>query len=109
MGPVVIGRGNITDVQGFLNGRKRDFGRVFDLLGIVRHVQSEPSLCLLRNRTISRAPLAISGTAASLRWSRKRGRRPLVCDFRKASYWLGDANEMPAINTILIIVNSEAR
>jgi hypothetical protein len=28
---------------------------------------------------------------------------------REASYWLGGANEMAAINTILIIVNSAAR
>ena len=27
----------------------------------------------------------------------------------ETSYWLGDANEMPAINTILIIVNNAAR
>jgi hypothetical protein len=27
----------------------------------------------------------------------------------ETSYWLGDANEMAAINTILIIVNSTAR
>jgi hypothetical protein len=38
---------HVADVQGFLNGRQRDFGRVFDLLGIVRHVQSEPSLYFL--------------------------------------------------------------
>ena len=47
--PVVSPR-CLADVQGFLNGRKRDFGRVFDLLGIVRHVQSEPSFYFLRTR-----------------------------------------------------------
>src|SRR6202022_4597229 len=34
---------------------------------------------------------------------------PLVRCHPETSYWLGDANEMPAINTILIIVNSAAR
>ena len=38
--------GGVTDVQRFLNGGKRDFGGIFDLLGIVRHVQSEPSYFL---------------------------------------------------------------
>ena len=35
--------GRIADVERFLNGRERDFSGIFDLLGIVRHVQSEPS------------------------------------------------------------------
>ena len=49
-GPTPLGlrRRGIADVQGFLNGRKRHFGRVFGLLGIVRHVQSDPSFCFLR-------------------------------------------------------------
>ena len=36
------GRRLVADVQGFLNSRQRDFGGIFDLLGIVRHVQSTP-------------------------------------------------------------------
>ena len=32
----------------------------------------------------------------------------LVRSHPETSYWLGDANEMAAINTILIIVNSTA-
>ncbi len=40
--PVGFG-GCIADIQGFLNGRKRNFGRIFDLLWVVRHVQPEPS------------------------------------------------------------------
>ncbi len=39
----IIACRRVRDVQGFLNGRKRDFCGVFDLFGIVRHVQSEPS------------------------------------------------------------------
>jgi hypothetical protein len=34
--------------------------------------------------------------------------RRLVRYHPETSYWLGDANEMAAINTILIIVNSMA-
>ena len=41
--PIGVEVGRLADVQGFLNGGKRDFSRVFDLFGIVRHVQSEPS------------------------------------------------------------------
>jgi hypothetical protein len=33
----------VADVERFLNGGKRDFRGIFDLLGIVRHVQSKPS------------------------------------------------------------------
>ncbi len=47
--PRVVVPGSFADVEGFLNGRKRDFGRVFDLFGIVRHVQSEPSCYFLHN------------------------------------------------------------
>jgi hypothetical protein len=36
--------GVAADIQGFLNGRKRNFGRVFDLFGIVRHVSLSPLL-----------------------------------------------------------------
>ncbi|GCC45481.1 hypothetical protein chiPu_0029804, partial [Chiloscyllium punctatum] len=36
-------RALFADVEGFLDGRKRDFGGIFDLLGSVRHVQSKPS------------------------------------------------------------------
>jgi hypothetical protein len=46
--PRVVGCRRISDVQGFLNGRKRDFCRVFDLLGMISHVQSDPSLYFLR-------------------------------------------------------------
>ena len=38
--------GRVADVQRFLNGGKRDFSGIFDLLGSVRHVQSEPSYFL---------------------------------------------------------------
>ena len=51
---IAIAFRRIPDVQGFLGGRKRDFGRVFDLFGIVRHVQSEPSFYFLRTRLILR-------------------------------------------------------
>ena len=35
--------GYIADIESFLNGRKRDLGRIFDLLWVVRHVQPKPS------------------------------------------------------------------
>src|SRR5436190_21555160 len=38
--------------------------------------------------------------------AKPRRSRRLVRRIRKTSYWLGGANEMAAINTILIIVNS---
>src|SRR5580704_7744486 len=44
----------VADVEGFLNGRKRDFSRVFDLFGIVRHVQPEPSCYLYASPKILR-------------------------------------------------------
>jgi hypothetical protein len=44
----VVEAGRLADVEGFLDGRKRDLGRVFDLLWIVRHVQSEPSCYFVR-------------------------------------------------------------
>ena len=76
-------RAGVADVQGFLNGRKRDFGRVFDLLGIVRHVQSEPSLLL-------RIPASLAQTSprkleAGIMPSRgaKRARGRLVRYIRK--------------------------
>ena len=39
----VLGRGRVADVQSLLNGGQRNFSRVFDLFGGVRHVESEPS------------------------------------------------------------------
>ncbi len=39
---ISIRRRHVTDIQGFLNGRKRYLGGVFDLFGIVRHVQPTP-------------------------------------------------------------------
>ncbi len=97
---------HVADVQGFLNGRKRDFGRVFDLLGVVRHVQSEPSLYFLLSGW-SCASLARSRPVSSPA-VRKRDRWPACPLHPQTSYWLSDANEMAAINTILIIVNSAA-
>ena len=66
-------RGRVADVQGFLNGRKRDFGRVFDLFGIVRHVQSEPSFYFLRipEKSCANVPTRkLQAGVISLRWSR---------------------------------------
>ncbi len=54
----------IRDVQGFLNGRKRDFCGVFDLFGIVRHVQSEPSFYQIH---ISVVRLSFAPTALQAR------------------------------------------
>src|SRR6185437_10675843 len=54
----------IRDVQGFLNGRKRDFCGVFDLFGIVRHVQSEPSFYQIH---ISVVRLSLAPTALQAR------------------------------------------
>ena len=39
---ILIGRRRVTDVEGFLNSRKRHLGGVFDLFWIVRHDQPTP-------------------------------------------------------------------
>ena len=54
--PRVVGGRDVTDVEGFLDGRKRDFSRVFGLLGIVRHVQSEPSCYFATRRALRERP-----------------------------------------------------
>src|SRR4029077_10206899 len=46
----------IADVEGFLNRRKRDFGGIFDLLGIVRHGQLSPLILLRVRRPCERPP-----------------------------------------------------
>ena len=105
----IVGCRRVRDVQGFLNGRKRDFCRVFDLFGIVRHVQSEPSFYFLRIG-ILRLSLALTALASS-KPAHPRAVESAApgsaCPLHpQTSYWLGRANEMAPINTILIIVNS---
>src|SRR6185503_18581195 len=46
----------IADVERFLNGGERDFGGIFDLLWIVRHVQSEPSNFYASGRSCKKMP-----------------------------------------------------
>ncbi len=41
---IQAGRGRVRDVQRFLNGGQRDFGGIFDLFGIVRHLDLRPHL-----------------------------------------------------------------
>ena len=52
--------GRIADVERFLNGGERDFSGIFDLLGIVRHVQSEPSKLLRTQPFLQKPPQARS-------------------------------------------------
>ena len=104
---ISVGVRSVADVQGFLNGRKRDFGRVFDLFGVVRHVQSEPSLLYTRPAGLARLSQAVK-PVLSPSAARKRDRGPACPRDPETSYWLRDANEMAAINTILIIVNNAA-
>src|SRR5207253_6246916 len=100
---------DIADVEGFLDGRKRDFGRVFDLLGIVRHVQSEPSCYFYASRRLSRERLRTPEADLMPHAGRETATLPSACPPRlETSYWLSGANEMAAINTILIIVNCPA-
>ena len=73
--PDIFNRGRVADVQGFLNRRKRDFGRVFDLLGIVRHVQSEPSFYFSRIRQSPARRPSQAQNRFDARWLRKRVRR----------------------------------
>ncbi|WP_410712084.1 hypothetical protein [Bradyrhizobium sp. BEA-2-5] len=62
-------RALFTDVQGFLDRRKRNFCGVFDLFRSVRHVQSEPSHYFTRRRACDRPhasskPVPTSGAQA---------------------------------------------
>ena len=93
-----------TDVQGFLDGRKRDFGGIFDLLGIVRHVQSKPSVLV---RVGQPADVPRKPEAGVVPKSGAQAYPSTACPLHpETSYWLRDANEMVAIKTFLIIVNS---
>src|SRR5271163_1772669 len=103
---LAVGVRHVADVQGFLDGRKRDFGRVFDLFGIVRHVQSEPSFYLYASVKVLRDAARKLETGLCPAWCEKRVCRSACPLHPQTSYWLGDTNEMAAINTILIIVNS---
>ena len=101
----------IADVQGFLNGRKRNFSRVFDLFGIVRHVRA----LILLMRTASGEPSA-NAPRRLRNWrhapcgAKTRPKRPLVRSHPvNILLACADPNEMAAINTILIIVNSAKR
>ena len=109
--PVGIDRG-VTDVQRFLNGGQRVFGGIFDLLGIVRHVQSEPSYFLRFQLVLPLVLRLISRTCRTPKTgifcpARTAPRPSSACPLHpKTSYGLSDANEMVAIKTFLIIVNS---
>ena len=105
--PCRIDRG-VADVERLLNGGERDFGGIFDLLGIVRHVQSEPSLLFTRPAVLA-TDLATSPQARTGIFSPHGtpARPSAACPLHpQTSYWLSDANEMAAIKTLLIIVNS---
>ncbi|MGY3034801.1 hypothetical protein ACVIIV_003971 [Bradyrhizobium sp. USDA 4354] len=98
-------RSGVADVQGFLDCRKRNFCGVFDLLRSVRHVQSEPSLLVRvppRALRATQAHRPDHAACADLRAVPTRTACPLIS---ATSYWQSVANEMPAIKTILIIVN----
>ena len=90
-----------VDVQGFLNRRQRNFGGIFGFLGIVGHVQFTPLFYASGGsfaKVASRPPvLAARQEDLSM---------PPACPpLQQTSYWLGDANEMVAVKTFLIIVN----
>src|SRR5581483_5949871 len=102
-GEGTVGRG-IVDVQSFLNGRKRDFRRVFDLLGGVRHVQSEPSL-YSRDRVRRERPRRLE-IGIYARCGVKARPPAGLSTTLPTSYWLNEPKGMAPINTILIIVNS---
>ena len=103
--------GGFTNVQGFLNRRKRYLGRVFDLLGIVRHVSLSPlTLLFTHAEKVLRENPPQAQTDVITRAAPKRvhsGR--LVHWVPRISYWLGRVNEMVTFNTILIIVNRVPR
>jgi len=71
VGGAAVLRALFADIEGFLNGRKRDFGGIFDLLGSVRHVQSQPLSLFTRRRACecppaSSKPVPTSGAQAPL-------------------------------------------
>src|SRR5205085_5308845 len=98
-------RGRVADVQGFLDRRKRNFCRVFDLFRSVRHVQSEPSLLVRVPPRALRATQAHRSDHAAYADLRAIPTRTACPPISATSYWQSVANEMPAIKTFLIIVN----
>ena len=95
----------VADIQRLLNGGERDFGGIFDLLGIVRHVQSKPSYFLRIRRSCKRPRKLENRRLFAPRGT--QARPSAACPLHpQTSYWLSDANEMVAIKTFLIIVNS---
>ncbi|MFK4574422.1 hypothetical protein ABIF94_005858 [Bradyrhizobium ottawaense] len=95
----------VADVQGFLDRRKRNFCGVFDLFRSVRHVQSEPSLLVRVPPRALRATQAHRPDHAACADLRAVPTRTACPPISATSYWQSVANEMPAIKTILIIVN----
>src|SRR5262249_49679904 len=100
--------GGVADVQSFLNGRKRNLSRVFDLLGIVCHVSPSPLLLnACPRRALRKRPLASSKSTSKPYAAAPRDPPGRACpQIRQTSYWLPGAKDMAALNTILIIVNS---
>ncbi|MHC2694556.1 hypothetical protein ACVME9_007047 [Bradyrhizobium liaoningense] len=105
-GSVAAGIGSrVTDVEGFLDRRKRNFCGVFDLFRSVRHVQSEPSLLVRVPPRALRSAQAHRPDHAACADLRAIPTRTACPPISATSYWQSVANEMPAIKTILIIVN----
>ena len=98
----------VADVQGFLNGRQRNFRRILGLLGVVCHLRPTPLVYASgtpRNFSLHK------GTCPDVpreRSPRTAGRSACPL-FPQTSYWLGHANEMDSVKTFLIIVNSTGR